>query len=55
MLSVETQYQTSLDYIDAFREEINNQKLNIKRHAIRYTCSIRVSGYTDKSLDEVMV
>ena len=55
LLSVDTQYQTSFDYIDAFREEINNQKLNIKGHAIRYTCSIGVSGYTDKSLDEVMV
>ncbi len=51
---MDTQYQTSFDCIDAFRAKINNQKLNIKGHAIRYTCSIGVSGYTDKSLDEIM-
>ena len=49
VLSVDTQYQTSFDYIDAFREKINNQKLNIKGHAIRCTCSIRVSGYRIKA------
>lgn len=55
VLSGDAQYQTSFDYIDAFREKIANQKLSIKGHTIRYTCSIGVSGYTDKSLDEMMV
>lgn len=55
VLSVDAQYQTSFDYINVFREKIANQKLKIKGHTIRYTCSIGVSGYTGTSLDEMMV
>jgi diguanylate cyclase (GGDEF)-like protein len=55
VLSTSPQYLNSFDRIKKFREKIANQVLNIKGHIIKYTCSIGVSGYAGKNLDDMLV
>lgn len=55
VLSVNPEYFTSFSYIDAFRDKIAKQVLDIKGNEIRFTCSIGVSNILGNNLDEMMV
>ncbi len=55
VMSINPQYLTSFERIKKFRAKIANQVLTIKGHVIKYTCSIGVSGYVGKSLDDMLV
>jgi diguanylate cyclase (GGDEF)-like protein len=55
VISLNPDYYTSFDHINAFRRKIANQSLAIKDHTIRYTCSIGISNILGKSLDDMMV
>lgn len=55
VMSTSPQYLNSFERIEKFREKIANQVLSIKGHTIQYTCSMGVSGYVGKSLDDMLV
>ena len=54
VLSKAPQYQTSAKNIDAFRLIVANQKIKVKKHILRYTCSVGVCNVRGASLDEML-
>ena len=55
VMSTSPQYLTSFERIKRFREKIANQVLTIKGNALQYSCSMGVSSYVGKSLDDMLV
>ena len=55
VMSTSPQYLTSFERIKRFREKIANQVLTIKGNTIQYSCSMGVSSYVGKSLDDMLV
>lgn len=55
VISLNPEYLHSFDYINAFRQKVANQVLEIRGNTIKYTCSIGVSNILGKNLDEMMM
>jgi len=55
VLSMNPQYLSSFERVNAFKEKIESRRLNIKGQVINYTCSIGVSTYVGNTLDEMLV
>lgn len=55
VLSLSEHYQHSFEHIDNFRAKIASQEVNIKHHAIRYSCSIGATSMTRNTLNEMMI
>ena len=55
IISLNPEYLHSFDYINAFRQKVANQVLEIRGNTIKYTCSIGVSNILGKNLDEMMM
>lgn len=55
VLSLNPDYRYSFAHIHEFRQKIAKQIVSIRKHDIKYTCSIGVSNILGKSLDDMMI
>lgn len=55
VVSQSAQHTRNFDHINAFRQAVADQTIQIKEHIFYYTCSIGVTSIVGKNLDEMVV